>query len=216
MQNDGVVAPGDSIGVLQVSGAYTQQAGGVLEIEIGGSSASHVDLLTVGAATLDGELSLRFIGGVIPSVNVALTATSLSGQFDNVLSGQRLSTVDGGGSFLVHYGSGSPFDPTQIVLSAFLPPTGLPGDYNQNGIVDAADYTLWRDHLGAPAGTLPNDIDGGVIGPDQYATWRTNFGQSTGSGSGASANTAVPEPETLSMLLVGILTTFSRRRPAVS
>src|SRR5262249_16806154 len=23
------------------------------------------------------------------------------------------------------------------------------GDYNHNGVVDAADYTVWRDHLGA-------------------------------------------------------------------
>ena len=28
-------------------------------------------------------------------------------------------------------------------------PEPVPGDYNQNGIVDAADYTIWRDTLGS-------------------------------------------------------------------
>lgn len=54
----------------------------------------------------------------------------------------------------------------------------LAGDYNSDGTVDIADYTVWRNHLGAAAGTLPNDLDGGVIGPDQYDTWKANFGKS--------------------------------------
>jgi hypothetical protein len=49
------------------------------------------------------------------------------------------------------------------------------GDYNDNGIVDLADYTVWRDNLGAPAGRLFNDVDGGVIDGDQYRTWRANI-----------------------------------------
>jgi hypothetical protein len=56
-------------------------------------------------------------------------------------------------------------------------PPAQVGDYNSNGLVDAADYTRWRDNLGAPAGTLPNDADGGVIGQAQYDTWKANFGQ---------------------------------------
>jgi hypothetical protein len=43
-----------------------------------------------------------------------------------------------------------------------LPPPDLPGDYNDDGTVDAADYVAWRKNVGAPAGTLPNDIDGGT------------------------------------------------------
>lgn len=58
-------------------------------------------------------------------------------------------------------------------------PAGQDGDYNENGIVDAADYTTWRDNLGAPAGTLPHDADGGVIGQAQYNTWKAHFGQGT-------------------------------------
>ncbi len=53
----------------------------------------------------------------------------------------------------------------------------FPGDYNTDSIVDAADYTVWRDNLGAPAGTLQNDTDGGIIGQAQYDTWRANYGR---------------------------------------
>lgn len=55
-----------------------------------------------------------------------------------------------------------------------------PGDYNEDGIVNLADYTVWRDNVGAPAGTLPNDSDGGEIGSAQYLTWKANFGESAG------------------------------------
>ncbi len=57
----------------------------------------------------------------------------------------------------------------------------LAGDYNADGSVDTADYTVWRDYLGAPAGTLPNDSDGGLIGQPQYQAWRSNYGARTGS-----------------------------------
>ena len=49
----------------------------------------------------------------------------------------------------------------------------LHGDYNHNGIVDAADYVVWRNGLG----TTYTQAD--------YDVWRTHFGKPPGSGSGA-------------------------------
>ena len=69
---------------------------------------------------------------------------------------------------------------------------GLPGDYNENEVVDAADYTVWRNNSGAPAGTLPHDVDGGAIGEAQYTTWKDNFGMTTGAGGESLAHSAVP------------------------
>jgi hypothetical protein len=66
----------------------------------------------------------------------------------------------------------------------------LPGDYNNNGIVDAADYVVWRKGLG----TMYTQSD--------YEVWRAHFGQAAGSGAGAIANTAVPEPTTLGLLML--------------
>ncbi len=82
----------------------------------------------------------------------------------------------------------------------------LAGDYNDDGVVDAADYTVWRDNLGAVEGSLPNDIDGGSIGNAQYSTWQANYGLSTNTVSTASS-TAVPEPPTL--LVFGIAISFA-------
>lgn len=62
------------------------------------------------------------------------------------------------------------------------PATGsADGDYNDDGNVDAADYTVWRDNLGT-ATVLPNDPTGGTIGTDQYDTWKANFGAGGASG----------------------------------
>ena len=45
------------------------------------------------------------------------------------------------------------------------------GDYNGDGIVDAADYAIWRDTLGSTT-DLRADGDGdGVIDPGDYDTW---------------------------------------------
>jgi hypothetical protein len=91
---------------------------------------------------------------------------------------------------------------------------GLPGDYNENGGVDAADYTAWRDNLGAPAGTLPNDIDGGTIGTAQYSTWSANYGLPPGSG--ALTFAAVPEPGTMVLLFLAATGWCVLRGPASS
>jgi hypothetical protein len=78
---------------------------------------------------------------------------------------------------------------------------GVDGDYNDNGIVDAADYVIWRENLGT-SNPLPHDPTGGTIGTQQYNTWRAHFGQSAGSGSGLDGS-AVPEPA-LPILLITI------------
>ncbi|MEX2170083.1 MAG: hypothetical protein WD851_12300 [Pirellulales bacterium] len=80
-----------------------------------------------------------------------------------------------------------------LSLSLFIE---LPGDYNDDGVVDAADYPVWRDHLGALAGTLPNDSDGGTIGVAQYDTWKSNFGATS---NGASLVDDVPESESIAI-----------------
>lgn len=75
------------------------------------------------------------------------------------------------------------------------------GDYNADGIVDAADYTVWRDLFGSlnPAA----DGDGsGVVGQGDYLVWRDHFGQTVSPGSGAASGNAAFVPEPSSWLLV--------------
>ena len=75
-----------------------------------------------------------------------------------------------------------------------------PGDFNLDGSVDLADYTLWRNNLGSPTGLGDADFDGDTDAED-YLVWRTAFGferQPFGSSaSSASLVQAVPEPSSL-------------------
>lgn len=52
-----------------------------------------------------------------------------------------------------------------------------PGDYNDDNIVDAADYVVWRKFLGTMF-QLPNEAASpGVVDQDDYPVWRENFGE---------------------------------------
>jgi hypothetical protein len=81
-------------------------------------------------------------------------------------------------------------------------PAGLPGDYNNNGTVDAGDYVLWRK-----GGPLSNEVDNpGVVNSQDYTEWRARFGNpNPGSGSSLGA-AAVPEPATI--LLISFISPF--------
>ncbi len=72
---------------------------------------------------------------------------------------------------------------------------GLPGDFNTDGKVDAADYVLWRKNPGS------------FGGPTGYNTWRDNFGTTAGSGAGSGFDhlTAVPEPTALFLAMAACL-----------
>jgi hypothetical protein len=85
--------------------------------------------------------------------------------------------------------------------------TGIPGDYNGNGTVDAADYVLWRKNLNGSV-TLTNDSTPGTVSQDDYTVWQANFGRRNGAnlGAGASAHN-VPEPSSivLAVLMLGLI-----------
>jgi hypothetical protein len=89
--------------------------------------------------------------------------------------------------------------------------TMLPGDYNNNGVVDEADYLVWRKNSGT-TNTIPNDPTGGIIGSGQYSQWRAHFGQTAGSGSGAISSAAVPEPARLSLMILAAVGAWTRQR----
>jgi Bacterial pre-peptidase C-terminal domain len=81
------------------------------------------------------------------------------------------------------------------------------GDYNHNGVVDAADYTVWRDTLGSAtdlrANGENNGSSAGLVDQADYTYWRAYFGATSAPpspGSSASLTTEttneqlVPEP----------------------
>jgi hypothetical protein len=136
--------------------------------------------LPSGSIVSSGTLQLSLTGGYVPHGNQSfdiLDFGSISGHFDSVL----LPTL--GGTLA--------WDTSQLYMTGVLSVTGpasLAGDYNNDGKVDAADYVVWRNGLGA------------TYTQDNYNIWRANFGRTSGSGtSGISeavgrADGAVPEP----------------------
>jgi len=84
------------------------------------------------------------------------------------------------------------------------------GDYNMDGITDAADYTLWQDNLDLDSSVLNGNGSGAstVVQAD-YLLWKTHFGESVASGSEADL---IPEPTTLLLALLGLVSVPLRRR----
>ncbi len=98
---------------------------------------------------------------------------------------------------------GSIYRPRFISVDIVGLPEPVPGDYNSNGTVDAADYVIWRKGLGA------------TYTQEHYNIWRAHFGEIARGGSGANGNAAVPEPAALVLLLAGMLATYSYLRTSV-
>ncbi len=106
----------------------------------------------------------------------------------------------------------------QFILSEGLEGGGAPeGDYNGDGVVDAADYTVWRDGLG----TTYVEAD--------YDVWKTNYGATGSAGppeteyrlgavvfdtslSGSGTLVGVPEPGAGLLLLTGLASMLWMRR----
>ncbi len=88
---------------------------------------------------------------------------------------------------------------------------GLPGDYNADGVVDAADYTVWRDNVGASDESALNfNGDGGAVGQSDYHVWRANFGM-TSTPNAPQAASPVPEPRIIALLLVAFCVLITGR-----
>jgi hypothetical protein len=85
--------------------------------------------------------------------------------------------------------------------SALLETLVTPGDYSGDGVVDAADYTVWRDTLGQMGTGLAADGNGdNKVDSADYTIWKQGF--LGGSGSLADS-TPAPEPSALALLAIG-------------
>ena len=90
-----------------------------------------------------------------------------------------------------------------------LSPDRLGGDFDGNGIVDAADYTIYQDNLGMDAAVLNGNGSGAAtVGQADYALWKTNFGATAASSSGANM---IPEPSALLLALLALAIASPRR-----
>lgn len=164
------------------------------------------------AASLDGAanawISVNSTANLLGEVNQSGWTTLAPGASFNLGKLYLGGTQDLQLAFLLK-GQASP-TPGQVHYLAAT--GGVQGDYNNNGIVDAADYTLWRNNLGQPAGALQNrnPLNSGNINQTDYTYWKQRFGATSGSGSIGTSQ--VPEPSAYLLLVVGLgLLTATRR-----
>jgi hypothetical protein len=189
VNDGGTISPGASPGMTAVQGDFTQAGGGRLEIEIGGTMpATEFDRLTVtGAAMLAGALDVSLIGGFVPAAGDSFEVLRADGGIFNAFSTTSLPALPAGLQWDVAY--------SNFAVLLQVAAAGLAGDFNEDGMVDAADYILWRKN---------------GLAPEQYDAWRTNFGRAAGSGS--LKTHAVPEPEALVGLIGALVTVLPCRR----
>jgi T5SS/PEP-CTERM-associated repeat protein len=191
----GLISPGTTTGALHVDGDYAQsdiRAGqtyyGELLIELA-SGSSYDQLIVSNRATLFGTLTVSLLDGFIPSVGQSFTIVTANDIYGTFAT-ETLPSVPNL-AFDVIYNAQS------VVLTVL---SALPGDYNEDGAVDAADYVVWRKTDGTQ---------------ERFNTWRANFGSTAASGNGSSVNSTVPEPPSLIMLVIAVVTAYSvGRMPA--
>jgi hypothetical protein len=185
--------------LVNVTGVMTLGAGSEMVFALagttratGGTGSGQYSAMNVGTAVLGGKLTVQLAGGFTPvSGNQfqIISATSTTGMFNP--AGITLPPLSGLAWNVTTNNSG-------VLLTVGAP---LQGDFNGNGVVDAADYVVWRNTGGTPAA---------------YNLWRANFGKTMGSGSVMSQ----PVPEASTLALVGMLLSMTlagrttRRRAA--
>jgi hypothetical protein len=188
MTFNGGISPGASPAAVTIESDVVFGNTNTLFIEIGGATpGNQYDRLTIGgSALIDGNLNLSLINGFRPTGGQQFTILTSSNIMNNgfELTGPAANLF----TLLV---SG-----TSVILETI----DLAGDYNHNGVVDAADYVAWRDGLG----TTYTQAD--------YDVWRAHFGQSAGNGATVSTSATIPEPAPATLLPLGMLGCGWRRR----
>ncbi|HJS06597.1 MAG TPA: hypothetical protein VJ809_03030, partial [Pirellulales bacterium] len=185
VENQGVYANSESDVGRNDMLQFVQTASGTFQVDLEGTDVSQYDRLQVdGQAQLAGALELVLDGGYVPAsgdtLNIVSAAGGIAGTFANVIQPVGMPA---GLIFDVIY------NPTLVQLTV-VPGMNLPGDYNLDGTVDAADYVVWRKTDGTQGG---------------YNAWRANYGRSAAAAAAPpAANIAVPEANCLLLLSIAI------------
>jgi autotransporter-associated beta strand protein len=186
--------------VMRINGDVAIDAGATVSFDIGASGIA--DRLVVGGNldVADGFTLEVLLDSSVSALSLAngnswnlFDFASATGSFD--IADFVLPTLDAN---LV-------WDVSQLLVDGTIrvASLGLQGDFNGDGIVDAADYTVWRDNLNAvdESAFAPGSGNGAGIDATDYALWRANFGN-TNAGALVGASGAVPEPSTITLVAV--------------
>ena len=206
------LAPGNSTGTLTVTGSYTQSSGGLLAVEIAGTTSSTTyDVVSVGGtATLAGTLEIQTDGSFTPADGtnpgdfgdsfVILSASAVAGTF-----GADVGRHVGNGRFYF-----ITYNATDVTLDAFQ---ALGGDANGDLKIDITDFNILSTNFdpgGTTNGWTDADFDGdGDVDITDFNLLSANFAPSN---YGDAGPVSVPEPGVCSSFLLVLLTLFVCRK----
>lgn len=193
-------------GSLTVSGAAATISAGDLTVSAGGAAIS------AGVANALADLAkLTLLGGGIAGVADTGFIDLGAGVNETINTLLLGATAQAAGTY------GSSLSSATFKLDEYFSGTGIltitnirvsvPGDYNNNGVVDAADYVVWRKSNGTNT-QLQNEVSGttpGSVTNEDYTAWRARFGNTSGSGSGLGGAASVPEPAAFGLLFAALL-----------
>src|SRR5690606_25888505 len=149
--------------------------------------------------TLEVTLESGFTPGEGDMFTLITAGTGVANTFDSLL-------LPTGYEWQIDYNE---FD---VVLSVAGLATVLTGDFNGDGVVDAADYTVWRNTLGSTT-DLAADANGDLmVDHEDYALWKANFGETLASQAALAAAGAVPEPGSMLTMLGAVALGLGIRR----
>ena len=164
-------------------------------------NAAHPLIWDDGTVTASGSVAAA---GVLATLTIDTTGLN-SGSFPLSLTGVA-SAIGPANNTVLNDASGIPISLT--VTNGLLTISQFPAaDYNHSGLVDAADYTIWRDSLGqsVTAGSGADGDHDGTVTQADYNLWKAEFGYLS-PGSGATTHVEVPEPPSHLILFAGVLT----------
>jgi hypothetical protein len=106
-------------------------------------------------------------------------------------------------------------------MGTLIPIPTVPGDYNGDSVVDAADYVVWRNTLGSAINLAADGNGNQQIDQGDYDVWQSNFGRTASAVASMddnlrAAQTGVPEPSTWLLAVVGSFAVLSRVRRTLS
>lgn len=144
--------------------------------------------------------------GDLTSEGTAETTSAATGSFDTLAMNEE-TDIDRLRIVISSYENRNFFfDETRLAydfesLRGDLPVSGLEGDYNNDGTVNAQDYTTWRDALNDSVALLNESVTPGVVDEADYLAWQGNFGAELPMGAGALESGASPVSEPATVVL---------------
>lgn len=136
VNNGAFVAPGGSPGTLTILGDYTQNPGGYLVVEIGGTTPdTEFDVLRViGAANLGGSVRFQLVNGYVPGAGDTMRFVN-SNTRNGTFSSAAITNGPHGLSYAIDYDANGAI----LRILGCSPCTACDADYNQDGSADFSD-----------------------------------------------------------------------------